>query len=94
MIATTDAVKSRYAMFKRRHPECLLMFRVDDAYRMFHEDAVAAHRTLGIAQQTEDGVPVAEIQKDDLDLSLKRLINAGHRVAICEKISGADPCKH
>ena len=76
-----------FAKFKQQHPAYVLLFRQGDAYELYHDDARIAHRTLGRTLSRLGGghVPLATIPHDQLDGSLRRLIVAGHRVAICEK---------
>ena len=38
----------QYDRIKSQHPGCLLLFRMGDFYELFDEDAVTAHRALGI----------------------------------------------
>ncbi len=57
-----------------------------DFYEMFYEDADLAHRVLGLtlAQRTA-GVPMAGVPHHSVEGYLKRMIQAGHRVAVCEQ---------
>src|SRR6187399_2989996 len=80
----------QYLEIKAAHPGLLLFYRMGDFYELFFEDAEIASRTLGIVltkrgkHQGLDirmcGVPV-----DRAEDYLHRLINAGHRVAVCEQ---------
>ena len=52
----------QYARFKKAHPDCVLFFRMGDFYEMFDEDAVTAHRALGITlTERTKGVPMAGV---------------------------------
>lgn len=84
----------QYAGFKKQHPGYVLFFRMGDFYELFHEDARLASRTLGIAlTQRTEGVPMAGVPFHQLDTYLKRMILAGHRVAICEQVEDAKHAK-
>ncbi|BAM04608.1 DNA mismatch repair protein MutS [Phycisphaera mikurensis] len=83
--ADTPAMK-QYKRFKAQHPGCVLFFRMGDFYEMFYEDADLAHRVLGITlSQRTAGVPMAGVPHHSVEGYLKRMIQAGHRVAVCEQ---------
>lgn len=80
--------------FKRQHPQYVLFFRMGDFYELFYDDAKLASRTLGIAlTQRTEGVPMAGVPYHQLDNYLRRMIAAGHRVAICEQVEDAKQAK-
>ncbi len=80
----------QYARFKAQHPECVLFFRMGDFYEMFHEDAVLAHRALGITlTQRTKGVPMAGVPYHAVESYLRRMIDAGYRVAVCDQMQDA-----
>ena len=88
-VPTTPAMR-QYARFKAQHPDCVLFFRMGDFYEMFHEDAVLAHRTLGITlTQRTRGVPMAGVPYHAVESYLRRMIDAGYRVAVCDQIQDA-----
>jgi DNA mismatch repair protein MutS len=83
---TTPAMR-QYARFKAMHPECVLFFRMGDFYEMFHEDAVLAHKALGITlTQRTEGIPMAGVPHHAVEGYLRRMIDAGYRVAVCDQI--------
>ena len=80
----------QYARLKAMHPECVLFFRMGDFYEMFYEDAVLAHKALGIAlTQRTEGVPMAGVPYHSVETYLRRMIEAGHRVAVCDQVQDA-----
>ncbi len=84
----------QYARFKAQHPECVLFFRMGDFYEMFHEDAVLAHRALGITlTQRTKGVPMAGVPYHAVEPYLRRMIDAGYRVAVCDQIQDASEAR-
>jgi DNA mismatch repair protein MutS len=87
--AATPAM-AQYLAAKKQHPDALLCFRMGDFYELFFEDAKTASRTLGITltsrSKGEDAVPMAGVPVRALDGYLRRLVQAGHRVAICEQV--------
>ncbi|MCH7793253.1 MAG: DNA mismatch repair protein MutS, partial [Planctomycetes bacterium] len=77
----------QYFRFKRKHPDCLLMFRMGDFYEMFDDDAVAASRALGLTlTERTAGVPMAGMPHHQLEPYVRRLIAQGFRVAVADQI--------
>ena len=80
----------QYMAFKKQHQDALLLFRMGDFYELFHEDAKTAARVLGIAltsrEKGEDAVPMAGFPCHSADNYIKRLIEDGHRVAVCDQV--------
>ncbi len=77
----------QYHDAKDRHPGMLLLFRMGDFYELFEEDAEVAARLLGLTLTSRDkSIPMAGIPHHALEGYLHRLIQAGHRVAICDQV--------
>ncbi len=81
----------QYAKIKEKHPNAVLLFRMGDFYETFDEDAVLVSRLLGItltkrANGKASDVPLAGFPHHALDSYLPKLVQAGHRVAICEQL--------
>ncbi len=84
--ADTPAMR-QYRRFKEQHPGCVLFFRMGDFYEMFHEDAQLAHRVLGVTlTQRTAGVPMAGVPYHAVEGYLRRMIQSGHRVAVCDQV--------
>ena len=88
----------QYEAAKKQVPNALLMFRLGDFYELFHEDAVVAARELEItltARNKERGepIPMCGVPFHAADGYISRLIQRGHRVAICEQMEEAGPGK-
>ncbi|MFP4029343.1 MAG: DNA mismatch repair protein MutS [Candidatus Brocadiia bacterium] len=85
----------QYLAFKEQHKDSLLLFRMGDFYELFYDDAKTAARELGLAltsrEKGEDAVPMAGFPCHSADNYMKRLIEAGHRVAVCEQVQ--DPAE-
>ncbi|MEY4828118.1 MAG: mismatch repair protein MutS, partial [Planctomycetota bacterium] len=68
----------QYDRFKRAHPGCLLFFRMGDFYELFDEDAVTAHKALGITlTERTKGVPMAGVPFHAAEGYLRRLVEQG-----------------
>ena len=89
----TPAMRQYYA-FKERHPDCVLFFRMGDFYEMFDDDAITAHKALGITlTERTAGVPMAGVPYHSVEGYLKRMLEKGHRVAVCEQIQDPKEAK-
>jgi DNA mismatch repair protein MutS len=72
---------------KERHPGTIVFFRNGDFYELFEEDAEVGSRLLGITLTRRDKeIPMAGVPHHALDRYLGKLLQAGHRVAICEQM--------
>ena len=85
-------LRRQYLDIKRRFPDVVLLFRLGDFYETFDDDARIASSVLGITLTSREmgkgsRYPMAGIPYHALDNYLGRLINAGHKVAICEQTS-------
>ena len=85
-------IRQQYLRIKRRYPEAIVLFRLGDFYETFDEDAKVASRELEIVLTSREmgkgqRVPMAGIPYHALDNYLARLINRGHKVAICEQLT-------
>jgi DNA mismatch repair protein MutS len=84
----------QYYRFKRQHPGCVLMFRIGDFYEMFDEDAVKVTQAIGLTlTQRSEGMPMCGVPFHQLETYLRRLIQAGFRVAVCEQLADASQVK-
>ncbi len=80
----------RFKSTKEKHPDELLLFRYGDFYITYNEDAVTASRVLGITLiRRSEGYDMAGFPTVLLDDFLPKLIRAGHRIAILDKIEFA-----
>jgi DNA mismatch repair protein MutS len=84
----------QYREAKQRHPGMLLFFRNGDFYELFEEDAELGSRLLGITlTQRDKTIPMAGVPHHALEKYLGKLLQAGHRVAICEQMEDASQAK-
>ncbi len=84
----------QYLSFKERHPECVLFFRMGDFYEMFDDDARLVHRVLGLTlTERSPGIPMAGLPYHQLDVYLRRMVDAGHRVAVCDQVQDPKEAK-
>ncbi|MBI3408434.1 MAG: DNA mismatch repair protein MutS [Planctomycetes bacterium] len=84
----------QYRQAKERHPGMLLLFRMGDFYELFNEDAEVGAKVLGLTLTSRDkSIPMAGIPHHALEKYLPRLLQAGHRVAICDQVEDASEAK-
>ena len=81
----------QYREIKARHQGAILFFRMGDFYEMFYEDAQVASRELGLTLTSRNNggaaaVPLAGVPVKAVSEYLRRLVQRGHRVAICEQV--------
>ncbi len=81
----------QYREIKARHQSAILFFRMGDFYEMFYEDAETAARVLGLTLTARNNggateVPLAGVPVKAGPEYLRRLVQQGYRVAICEQV--------
>lgn len=91
LIAVDTPLMQQYREIKSRHPQTILFFRMGDFYEMFEDDAKLAARELGLTLTSRNNggaaeVPLAGVPVKAAAEYLRRLVAAGHRVAICEQV--------
>ena len=80
----------QYREIKSRHQDAILFFRMGEFYEMFYEDAEVASKTLGLTLTSRNNggaseVPLAGVPVKAAGEYLRRLIQQGFRVSICEQ---------
>jgi len=85
-------IRQQYLKIKRQYPEAIVLFRLGDFYETFDNDAKVTAKELEITLTSREmgkghRVPMAGIPYHALDNYLARLINGGHKVAICEQVT-------
>ena len=77
----------QFRHFKQQYPQCVLFFRMGDFYETFYEDAKLAHKVLGVTlTQRTEGIPMAGVPYHAVEGYLRRMIQAGYRVAVCDQV--------
>jgi DNA mismatch repair protein MutS len=80
----------QYDQAKNACGDALLFFRMGDFYELFHDDAKVAAKLLGLTLTSRDkspnAIPMAGFPHHQLDSYLAKLINQGHRVAVCDQV--------
>ena len=73
--------------------DTLLLFRLGDFYEMFEVDAERGAALLGITLTKRHDMPMAGIPFHAAEGYLTKLLNAGHKVAICDQLEAAQTGK-
>ena len=80
----------QYLEMKARAPDAFLFFRLGDFYELFFEDAVRAAELLQITltarSKGPERVPMCGVPFHAARRHVAKLLEAGHKVAICEQV--------
>jgi DNA mismatch repair protein MutS len=84
-------IRRQYLEIKRRYPQAIVFFRLGDFYETFDEDARLVAQELEITLTSKPmgknlRVPLAGVPHHSLQAHLKKLVNRGYKVAICEQM--------
>ena len=91
----TPAMK-QFHQFKKAYPDAILFFRMGDFYETFYEDAKTCSKVLGLTLTSRGGaspVPLAGVPFHAVDGYLKKMLQAGYRVAVCEQVEDPKTAK-
>lgn len=85
---------NQYRQMKKEHADMVLFFRVGDFYEMFDDDAreVSALLNLTLTHRGDD--PMCGIPFHAARNYIKRLLDCGKKIAICEQIQLSDNAKN
>ena len=94
MAGPRTPVMQQHARAKQAYPDSIVFFRLGDFYEMFGDDAVLVSKLLDLTLTSRnrgkpDEVPMAGVPHHAAHQYLARLLEFGHKVAICEQM--ADP---
>lgn len=86
----------QYMAIKDEYKDTILMYRLGDFYEMFFDDALLASRELELTLTgrncgLEERAPMCGVPHHSVDQYIVKLVNNGHKVAICEQME--DPAE-
>ena len=86
----------QYFEVKDKYPECVLFFRLGDFYEMFFDDAIKVSKALELTLTgrdcgLEERAPMCGVPYHAADMYIKKLIDLGFKVAVCEQLT--DPAE-
>ncbi len=82
----------QYVETKEKYPDCILFYRLGDFYEMFFDDALRVSRDLELTLTgrecgLSERAPMCGVPHHSYELYLKKLIDLGYKVAICEQMT-------
>ena len=87
----------QFHRFKQKHPDCILFFRMGDFYETFYEDAKICSKVLGLTLTSRskgtNPIPLAGVPYHAVEGYLKKMLQAGYRVAVCEQVEDPKTAK-
>ncbi len=97
-MAEQTPMMRQYLEIKSGYPDAILFFRMGDFYEMFLDDALLASRVLDIALTSRnkgsgDEIPFCGVPYHSVAPYIARLIELGHKVAICEQVEDPKQAK-
>ncbi|MDD2582236.1 MAG: DNA mismatch repair protein MutS [Desulfuromonadaceae bacterium] len=97
-MAEQTPMMRQYMEIKSGYPDAILFFRMGDFYEMFLDDALLASRVLDIALTSRnkgsgDEIPFCGVPFHSAAPYVAKLIETGHKVAICEQVEDPKQAK-
>ena len=88
----------QYLEIKEQYKDYILMYRLGDFYEMFFEDALIASKAMEITLTgrdcgEEERAPMCGVPFHSCDQYIKRLVEKGFKVAICEQMEDPSQAK-
>lgn len=88
----------QYLKIKADQKDAFLFFRLGDFYEMFYDDAIQAARELEITLTKRDGgqedsVPMCGVPYHSANNYIKKLVEKGYKIAICEQMEDPKDAK-
>ena len=87
----------QFHQFKQKYPDCILFFRMGDFYETFYDDARTCSRVLGLTLTSRskgtNPIPLAGVPYHAVEGYLKKMLQAGYKVAVCEQVEDPKTAK-
>ena len=88
----------QYINKKKEYEDCILFYRLGDFYEMFFEDAVTCSKELELVLTSKNcgndkKAPMCGVPFHSAENYVRRLVNRGYKVAICEQLTKPVPGK-
>jgi len=87
----TPAIR-QWRQFKQQYPDYVVLFRMGDFYETFYDDAMTLSDVVSatLTVRNKDGVstPMAGVPVHAVEAALRKMIVAGHRVALADPVDG------
>lgn len=76
----------QYLKIKEQYKDYVVFFRLGDFYEMFYEEAENISKELELTLTSRAGVPMCGVPYHACEIYLKKLIEKGYKVALCEQL--------
>ncbi len=86
-------VMRQFKALKSAYPHAILFFRLGDFFELFLEDAVLAAPIMGCVLTKRQGIQMCGVPHHSYQNYLRKLIEAGHKVAIAEQVEDPSQAK-
>ncbi len=87
MASDDTPLMQQYREIKKRHPQLMVFFRIGDFFELFGDDAERGAPILGLTLTSRDKtLPMAGFPHHALDAYVRKLVQAGHGVAVCDQV--------
>ncbi len=88
----------KYMETKEEYKDCILFYRLGDFYEMFFDDAILASKELELTLTgkncgTAERAPMCGVPFHAADVYINKLVEKGHKVAICEQLEDPKTAK-
>ena len=83
----------QYCSIKEQHIDCLVFYRLGDFYELFFDDAVVGSKELGLVLTHRNDIPMCGVPWHAHEMYLTKLVQNGHRIAICEQTETPEEAK-
>ncbi|MGN0370582.1 MAG: DNA mismatch repair protein MutS [Butyrivibrio sp.] len=90
-MAQFSPMMQKYLETKEAYKDCILFYRLGDFYEMFFDDAITVSKELELTLTgkdcgQEERAPMCGVPFHSADIYINRLVEKGHKVAICEQV--------
>ncbi|MDO5456931.1 MAG: DNA mismatch repair protein MutS [Atopococcus tabaci] len=88
----------QYKEIKANYEDAYLFYRLGDFYELFYTDAEEVSQLLELTltarnKKADDPIPMCGVPYHSADQYIKKLIQMGHKVAVCEQVEDAKQAK-
>ncbi|MBR0382293.1 MAG: DNA mismatch repair protein MutS [Eubacterium sp.] len=90
-MAKLTPMMEQYFEVKNKYKDCILFYRLGDFYEMFFDDALVVSKELELTLTgkncgMEERAPMCGVPFHSCEPYISKLVENGHRVAICEQV--------
>ncbi len=93
MSSKSTPMMKQFSKFKRKYPDCFILFRVGDFFELFGDDAKLGAKILGITLTARSGLPLAGVPAKAVDGYMSTLVKHGYKVVIVDQLEDASEAK-